>query len=125
MSAPRLESTVLAVLVVASLAGCASIPPTPITDVSELAGNWLGTITLGFNGPQYFYYLSIHPDGSMVGQWGSNWQWGKVTLEGGAASFEMSDRTRGPLRYFAGPNGRSITLAPIFNEWYVQARPAG
>ena len=47
--------------------------------------NWQGTITEGFNGPQQFYYLTIHPDGRMVAHWGPNWQWGNVTVDGGGA----------------------------------------
>jgi hypothetical protein len=121
-----LDRALIVALLAIVLAGCATTPPTPITNVSELAGNWLGTITMGFNGPQHFYYLTIHPDGSMVAQWGPNWQWGKITLEpNGGASFEVMDRIRGPLYYYAGPGGRMITMKPLFDEWYVQVRPAG
>src|SRR5688500_8430511 len=68
------------------LAGWASVAPTPVASVGELAGNWQGTITQGFNGPQQFYYLTIQPDGRMVAQWGPNWQWGKVTVNGDIAT---------------------------------------
>jgi hypothetical protein len=112
------------VLAIVLLAGCASVPPTRITSVSELAGNWQGTITQGFNGPQQLYYLTIHPDGRMVAQWGPNWKWGKVTVNGGAATFEMSDIASGPLTYYDGPKGRSITMEPQFGGWYVQVTPA-
>ena len=123
--APRaINRAVWAVLVTFLLAGCASVAPTPITGVGELAGNWQGTITEGFNGPQQLYYLTIHPDGRMVAQWGLNWQWGKVTVNGGAATFEMSDIASGPLNYYAGPKGRSITMEPTFGGWYVQVTPA-
>jgi hypothetical protein len=56
-------------------------------------------------------------------QWGPNWQWGKVTISGGgAATFEMSDHTSGPLTYHEEPGGRRIlTMKPLFGEWYVQA----
>ena len=121
-----LHRVFLVALLAVALGGCASTPPTRITTVSELAGNWLGTITIGFNGPQEFYYLTIHPDGSLVAQWGPNWQWGKITLDGnGTASFEIMSRIRGPLYYYAGPAGRMITMKPLFDEWYVQVRPAG
>src|SRR5262247_31763 len=91
------RSTGLATLVAlasALLAGCASVqsgPPTPITNMSQIAGQWQGTITIGFAGPQELYSLTIHPDGNMVAQWGMNWQWGKITLTGGpTASFEIT-----------------------------------
>jgi hypothetical protein len=106
------------------VAACASVPTTPVTSVDQLAGRWQGTITLGFNGPQHLYYLTIRPDGAMEAQWGPNWQWGKVTISGGAATFEMSDHTSGPLTYEDGPAGRHITMKPLFSEWYVQVRPA-
>ena len=125
MPAPKIISRAIqVVLVTLLLAGCASVPPTRVTSVDELAGNWQGTITQGFNGPQQLYYLTIQPDGRMVAQWGPNWQWGKVTVNGGAATFEMSDIASGPLNYYAGPNGRSITMEPTFGGWYVQVRPA-
>jgi hypothetical protein len=119
-----ISRAVWVVLATFLLAGCASVPPTRVTSVDELAGNWQGTITRGFNGPQELYYLTIQPDGRMVAQWGPNWQWGKVTVNGGAATFEMSDIASGPLNYYAGPKGRSITMEPTFGGWYVQVTPA-
>jgi hypothetical protein len=125
MQAPRTISRLVFVgLAVVVLAGCASVPPSRVASVEELAGDWQGTITQGFNGPQQFYYLTIHPDGRMVAQWGPNWQWGKVTVNGGAATFEMSNISRGPLNYYDGPKGRNITMEPQFGGWYVQVTPA-
>ena len=124
MKAPRaINRAVRVVLATLVLVGCASVAPTRVTSVSELAGNWRGTITQGFSGPQHFYQLTIHPDGSMVAQWGQNWQWGKVTVNGGAATFEMSNIATGPLKYYDGPHGRSITMEPTFGGWYVQVTP--
>ena len=114
-------------LVLAALlgAGCASVRSTPLESVSQIAGKWQGTITEGFNGPQSLYYLTIRPDGSMVAQWGANWQQGKVTVSGGAATFEMfSDIASGPLKYYDSPRGRSITMEPTFGGWFVQVTPA-
>lgn len=105
-------------------AGCASTSPTPLAGVGEIAGNWQGTITQGFNGPQQLYYLTIYPDGRMVAQWGPNWQQGRVTVSRGAATFEMSDIASGPLKYYNGPDGRSITMEPAFGAWYVRVTPA-
>jgi len=119
---------VLAVLVTVLLAGCASArssPPTPITDMRQIEGKWQGTITLGFGGPQELYYLTIYQDGQMVAQWGMNWQSGKVTLSGGAASFEMTTNpTSGTLTYYAGPSGRSLTLNSTFGNWSANVTPA-
>ena len=112
---------VLIALVPLLVTACASIPTTPVTNVDQLAGRWQGTLTRGFNGPQFLYYLTIRPDGAMEAQWGPNWQWGKVAVSGGAATFEMSDHTSGPLTYYEGPEGRTITMKPLFGEWYVQA----
>lgn len=117
-----------AVLVLASLlvAGCASMrpgPPTPITSMSDIAGKWRGTITRGFSGPIEMYFLTIDPDGSLTAQWGMNWQWGKVTLNSGVATFEMTDTSSGTLEYSAGPKGRSITMTNTFGGWSVYVTP--
>jgi hypothetical protein len=34
--------------------------------------------TLVNRGDVPFCEITIHPDRSLVGQWGMNWQWGKV-----------------------------------------------
>ncbi len=115
-----------AVLATVLLAGCASAPsspPTPITEMRQIEGKWRGTITLGFGGPQELYYLTINPDGSMVAQWGMNWQSGKVTLSGGVASFEMSSISDGTLTYYDGPSGRSLTLNSTFGNWSAYVTP--
>lgn len=119
-----INTAVLIVLCTLLLSGRASAPPTRIASVSVLAGNWAGTRTQGFSGPQQFYYLTIHPDGRMVAQSGQNWQWSKVTVNGGAATFEMSRIATGPLYYYDGPKGRTITMEPSFGGWYVQVTPA-
>jgi hypothetical protein len=114
------------VLVTVLFAACASAPsspPKPIADMRQIEGKWQGTITLGFGGPEQLYYLTIHPDGSLVAQWGMNWQWGKVTLSGGAASFEMSGTASGTLQYYEGPRGRSLTLNATFGNWSAQVTP--
>ena len=110
------------------LAGCGSMQPaasTPITSMSQLEGKWAGTITLGFAGPQQQYFLTIHPDGSLVAQWGMNWQWGKITLSNGAASYELTDSSTGTLQYNAGPKGRSITMTSTFGNVSVYVTPQG
>jgi hypothetical protein len=123
MNAPVAVNLVVRILLATALfAGCASLPsspPTPITSMSQIEGKWQGTITLGFAGPQQFYEITIHPDGSFVAQWGMNWQWGKVTLGGGAANFEITapGTSTGTLKYYAGPGKRALTLNTTFDEW--------
>jgi len=114
----------LLLLAALGIAACASAaPPARVTSMSQIAGKWQGTITRGFNGRQELYYLTIEPDGKMVAQWGPNWQWGKVTLDSSGASFEMSDRSSGPLKYYQSSQGRQITMEPTFGGWYVQVTP--
>ena len=104
------------------LAGCASVPPKPLTDVRAIEGKWRGTITVGL-GPPQFYYLTVNPDATIVAAWGPNWQWGKITLGGGQARFELSHLTSGTLQYFDGADGRVITMNPDFGGWYVYVTP--
>src|ERR1700752_87916 len=110
---------VVRVAVVAILfAGCASAssPPTPITGISEIEGRWQGTITLGFNGPEGLYWIKIHPDGSYVAQRGANWQWGKVTVRDGAATFDVTapGASSGTVKYYAGPGKRTLMFNSTF-----------
>jgi hypothetical protein len=110
------------------LAGCASFGPTstPITSISQIEGTWRGTITMGFNGPQELYQIEIHPDGTYVAQWAGNWQWGKVTLGGGSASFEVTapGASSGTVRYFAGPSQRTLMFNSTFDNWSTNVTPA-
>ena len=123
MNAPvAVNLAVRILLATVLLAGCASSPsspPTPITSMSQIEGKWQGTITLGFAGPQEFYEITIHPDGSFVAQFGMNWQWGKVTLAGVAANFEITapGSSTGTLTYYAGPGKRSLVLNTTFGNW--------
>lgn len=124
----RVRFSVGVTLVSILLVGCGSMAPapsTPITSMSQLEGKWAGTITIGFAGPQQQYFLTIHPDGSLVAQYGLNWQWGKIALSGGAATYEMTDSSTGTLQYFAGPRGRSITMTSTFGNVSVYVTPQG
>lgn len=104
------------------LAGCATVPSVPLTDVRPLVGKWRGTITVGMGAPQ-FYYLTVNPDATIVAEWGPNWQWGKITLGGGQARFELSHLAIGTLLYFNGSEGPVITMTPDFSGWYVYVTP--
>jgi hypothetical protein len=118
-----IRPAVLLVLATVALAGCASAPSAPITDMRQIEGKWQGLITLGFGGPQERYYLTVKPDGGLVAQWGMNWQWGKVTLSGGSASFEMDGLTNGTITYYEGPGGRSLVLNANFDAWSTNVTP--
>ena len=104
------------------LAGCASVPSKPLTDIRAIEGRWRGTISVGMGAPQ-FYYLTVNPDATIVAEWGPNWQWGTITLGGGQARFELSHLTSGTLQYFDGKDGRVITMNPDFGGWYVYVTP--
>jgi len=122
MTAERAIRGALAVAVLAVGAGCATVPSIPLTDVRAIEGKWRGTITVG-KGPPQFYYLTVNPDATIVTEWGPNWQWGKITLSGGQARFEISHLTSGTLLYFNGKDGRVITMTPNFGGWYVYVTP--
>jgi len=109
------------------LAGCATttVPTTtPVNSVADLAGRWEGRITQGFNGPQFLYFLTIRPDGTLEATWGPNWQFGKITVSDGVATFEMNDLSSGPVKYYDTPAGRRMTMEPSFGGWFVQVTPA-
>jgi uncharacterized protein YndB with AHSA1/START domain len=112
----------LALVSLAVVAGCATVPSIPLADVRPLVGKWRGTISVGL-GPPQFYYLTVNPDASIVATWGPNWQWGNITISGGQARFELSHLTSGTLLYFDGKDGRVITMTPDFGGWYVYVTP--
>ena len=125
----RVRSAAL-VLVLASalLAGCASMrpgPPTPITSMSQIEGKWRGTITIGFGGPEELYYLTIQSNGQYVAEWGISTQWGRVTLSGGAASFQAEagvlGSSSGTITY--SPSPRSLNLNSTFGNWSAYVTP--
>lgn len=122
MSARRSRGAVLCLAAAVLLAGCASVPSKPLTDIRAIEGKWRGTITIGMGAPQ-FYYLTINPDATIVAEWGPNWQWGTITLSGGQARFELSHLASGTLQYFDGSDGRFITMTPDFGGWYVYVTP--
>ena len=122
MTALRTPRGALVLAALALVAGCASVPSKPLTDIRAIEGKWRGTITVGMGAPQ-FYYLTVNPDATIVAEWGPNWQWGKITLNGGQARFELSHLTSGTLRYFDGSDGRVITMSPDFGGWYVYVTP--
>jgi hypothetical protein len=121
-------TAIVLALATALLAGCASMrpaPPTPITSMSEIEGKWRGTITIGFGGPEVLYYLTIHPNGQYVAEWGISTQWGRVTLSGGGASFQaeagVMGASSGTITY--SPSPRSLSLNSTFGNWSAYVTP--
>jgi len=110
-------------LLFAACATTAVPTTTPVTSLADLAGRWDGRITQGFNGPVFQYFLTIRPDGTLEATWGPNWQYGKITVSGGVATFEMNDASSGPIKYYDTPAGKSMTMEPTFGGWYVQVTP--
>ncbi len=122
MTALRTLRGALVPAALALVAGCASVPSKPLTDIRSIEGKWRGTITFGM-GPPQFYYLTVNADATIVAEWGPNWQWGTIALSGGQARFEISHLTSGTLLYFDGSDGRVITMTPDFGGWYVHVTP--
>ena len=99
LSRPALLTLTLIVLV-----GCASATPTPLSSIEPLVGTWTGPLDQG-GGPVPFY-LTINPDGTFVATWGVNWNNGTITVEKGAASYQMSPPPRGGTFRYYPSNGK-------------------
>jgi len=110
------------VLIAVLLAGCASLPPEkPVTSISDIAGEWRGTIRFG-GGPFQFVDVSIKPDATMVMQWGINTRWGRVAVVNGRATFDLEIWT-GAIYYLEGPEGRFLLIQAIFSVFDAQVSP--
>lgn len=111
-----------AVLAVAALAGCASLPPArQVTDLDLIAGRWRGQIAFS-RGPYQLFYLTINPDGTLIAAWDGGTRWGKVTVEGGRARFSFYIWS-GSLDYLEGGGDRVILLKEDFSHWDAIVRP--
>jgi uncharacterized protein YndB with AHSA1/START domain len=113
---------VLALLLLAGCASTSSAPPTPITSISQIEGKWRGTISFS-RGPQEFYFLTVEPSGRLVAQFGLNWQWGQVTVQGGSATFELQGIHSGDVIYYEAPGPRTLILRERFASWSAQLTP--
>jgi hypothetical protein len=127
MSALRLAArpagVALLLLAAAGLGGCATFPPAqPVPDIAAIAGKWSGNIDFG-RGIQLFY-LTINPDGSMVAEYGINTRFGKVTVSGGKAMYELYIWS-GTIDYLAGEGKRMLILRETFDTFYAQVTPLG
>ena len=101
------------------LAGCASAPPTPVTSIGPLVGNWAGTVTVE-RGAQQFFYLTINADQTIVATWGLNWSWGKVTVANGQASYQMlPPPLEGTLRFYQGDGRPTLYMEDLFSNFYA------
>jgi hypothetical protein len=104
------------------LARCASLPPEkPVTSISDIAGEWRGTIQVG-GGPFQFVNLTINPDSTMVMRWGINTKWGRVAVVNGRTSFDLEIWT-GTIYYLEGPEGRFLLLKANFGVFDAQVSP--
>ena len=118
----RLGLAGLLLLAAITPAGCASLPPArAVTEMSLIAGRWRGQIVFG-RGPYQLYYLTINPDGTLVASWDAGTRWGKVTLEGGRARFNLYIWS-GTLDYLEGGGERVLLLKEDFGQWDAIVRP--
>jgi hypothetical protein len=103
-------------------AGCASLPPArAVSDLNLIAGRWRGQITFS-RGPYELFYLTINPDGTLVGSWDGVTRWGKVSLEGTRTRFGMYIWS-GTLDYLEGGGERVLLLKEDFGAWDAIVRP--
>jgi len=109
------------VLVAGFLLGASSVTGKPIPDVRAIEGKWRGQIKF-VGGPYEIFYLTVNSNGSIVASWGATTRWGKVTLSGGKARFDLHTSS-GDLYYYEEKQGRVITLRPDFGGWDAQVRP--
>ena len=117
MVARRRASMVLAALML--LTACASAPPTPVTSIEPLVGDWAGTVLRG-RGYQEFFYLTIKPDQTLVASWGLNWSWGRVTVANGQASYQMNPPPlEGTIRFYQGNGQPTLYLDDLFANFYA------
>ena len=128
MNRSRTVDVILRILKASALiVGCAILPrPRRRRSRASVRSRACGKqIILAFAGLERFYELTIHPDGSFVAQWGGNWQWGKVTLSGGVASFEITapGTSTGTVEYDAGPGKVTLTFNSTVGNWSVQVTP--
>jgi hypothetical protein len=118
----RVVGAALLLVAVLAPAGCASLPPArAVTDINLIAGRWRGQFTFR-GGPYELFYLTINPDGTLVGSWNGITRWGKVTLEGGRARFGMYIWS-GSLDYLEGSGERVLLLKEDFSHWDAIVRP--
>lgn len=114
---------VLALLVLVATAGCASLPAragAAIADVGAIVGTWAGTSAPG----DQPFSLTINPGGTLVAAWGGDTRWGTVTVQNGAAAYEMQPGGHeGTIRLFEDGGGRRLVLEDASTARQAQAVP--
>src|SRR6266700_600720 len=110
----------LILLTASLLLGASSVTGKPIPAMRTIEGKWRGQIKFA-GGPYEIFYLTVNSDGSIVASWGVTTRWGKVTLRGGKARFDLHTSS-GDLYYYEEKQGRIITLRPDFGGWDAQVR---
>jgi len=118
-------STVLcATLLTLTMVGCATLPPpTPIPNVAAIGGPWSGTIQFG-RGPYELFYLTVDPDGSIVGVWGPNTRFGRVDLTNPARPRFSLYIWSGDLQYLGSDARRMLVMKEDFGMFYAQVTPS-
>jgi hypothetical protein len=106
-------------LLLLAIGGCATLPPPePIPSMAAIAGQWPGTIQFG-RGFNELFYLTVNPDGSIVGVWGPNTRFGRVDLTGARPRFSLYIWS-GDLQYLVGGGQRTLVLKDDFDTFYAQ-----
>ena len=110
---------VLAIGIVASLAGCASggsSAAVPVTDVKSLAGKWGGVAQGPGSSQQDYVEMSIREDGTYdvttsrtIGRYAGN---GRVTLRDGQLTFEGANST-GVGSLMTGSGGEKVLQVTV------------
>jgi hypothetical protein len=105
----------------ALLTGCASAPPSPVVSIEPLVGRWSGTVDLG-RGLEFFY-LTIHPDETIVARWRVNWAYGRITIVNGQATYQMTPPPlEGTVRFYH--DGKpTLYLDDLFASFHAVVTP--
>jgi hypothetical protein len=121
-SLPRWVARVVAIILAAAVAGCATTSSTPkvVTDIKQLVGSWTGWIAASDGGRYPFpATLSIHEDGTFaITTSRSPIYYGRVGIVDGAARWAAADPK---LPWF----GTATLVDENGREWLTFRRPNG
>jgi hypothetical protein len=107
------------------LSGCASAPPTPVTDIEPLVGKWSGTVNIG--GSLLPFYLTINADRTLVATWGISWNYGRITITNGQATYQMSPPpTEGTMRLYRDDGKLTLYMDDLWLTFHaIVTKPTG
>jgi hypothetical protein len=121
-SAARLAGLTTALLL---LGGCAGVmqQPDPVASLDQIAGRWQGLISFPGRFDQ-FIYLTISPDGRLFAVWGSIQAWGRASVEGGKARFDMQPPPfEGDLKLYARNGQPTLVMQEIWGAFIATLNP--